>query len=336
MQPNPYRLKVQQVEQVCLFELTWGQGQHLSAQLPYPVALITAYQNWQRLYLTFYKAVQLPPMPIAEAGTALRGRVLNSGDLASATVNWHAQLVQAEAKLLADFYYWLQSPELFEIRKTIAHASQQLRDAQESLDLFLTCSPLELARLPWEEWEIGTDFALGKAVRIVRTPAIIRSETGLYRRRGRTRVLAILGDDTGLNFQADRQAVQALTRVAEVQFVGWQPGKTEEQVKQEVCEALVDEDGWDLLFFAGHSNESQMTGGELSIAPKVSVSISEIAPRLAAARARGLQFALFNSCSGLQIAESLIDLKMAVHTPQLAAIGISSPPTVRAASGSYT
>ncbi len=31
-----------------------------------------------------------------------------------------------------------------------------------------------------------------------------------------------------------------------------------------------------------------------------------------------------------------IDLKMAVHTPQLAAIGISSPPTVRAASGSYT
>ncbi len=31
-----------------------------------------------------------------------------------------------------------------------------------------------------------------------------------------------------------------------------------------------------------------------------------------------------------------VDLKMAVHTPQLAAIGISSPPTVRAASGSYT
>jgi hypothetical protein len=312
MQPNPYRLpyrlKVQQVEQVCLFELTWGQGQQVSAQLPYPVALITAYQNWQRLYLTFYKAVQLPPLPIAEEKTALRGRVLNSGDLASATVNWHAQLVQAEAKLLADFYYWLQSPELYEIRKTIAHASQQLLDAQASLDLFLTCSPMELARLPWEEWEIGTDFALGKAVRIVRTPANIRSETASHHRRGRTRVLAILGDDTGLNFQADRQAVQSLTRIADVQFVGWQPGKTEEQVKQEVCEALVDEDGWDVLFFAGHSNESQMTGGELSIAPKVSVSINEIAPRLATARARGLQFALFNSCSGLQIAESLIDL----------------------------
>jgi hypothetical protein len=34
--------------------------------------------------------------------------------------------------------------------------------------------------------------------------------------------LAILGDDTGLNFQADKQAVRSLCSIAEVEFVGWQ------------------------------------------------------------------------------------------------------------------
>lgn len=331
MQPQPYRLRVQQVEQVCLFDLTWGQGQQLSAQLPYPTSLITAYQNWQRLYLSFYKSVQLPPLPVADevaektaekwsgklSGNPeeMRGRKVGGGDLASATENWHNQLVEAEAKLLSGFHYWLQStkpndPEmgLYKIRKTLAQASQQLMaTTQGALDLFLTCSPLELARLPWEEWEIGADFAMGKAVQIVRTPANIREETA-HQRRGRARVLAILGDDTGLNFQADRQAVRSLSRVADVKFVGWQPGKTGEQVKDEICQALEDAEGWDILFFAGHSNESKMLGGEIFIAPKVSISIQEIAPRLAVARRNGLQFAIFNSCSGLHIAESLIDL----------------------------
>ncbi|MDF5732941.1 MAG: CHASE2 domain-containing protein [Rhizonema sp. PD38] len=62
------------------------------------------------------------------------------------------------------------------------------------------------------------------------------------------------------------------------------------------------------FFFAGHSNESDMTGGELGIAPGISISINEIAPQLSAAKKRGLQVAIFNSCSGLNIADSLIDL----------------------------
>jgi CHASE2 domain/CHAT domain len=46
----------------------------------------------------------------------------------------------------------------------------------------------------------------------------------------------------------------------------------------------------------------------LGIAPGVSISINEIASQLSAARKRGLQVAIFNSCSGLNIANSLIDL----------------------------
>jgi CHASE2 domain-containing sensor protein len=87
-----------------------------------------------------------------------------------------------------------------------------------------------------------------------------------------------------------------------------EPSKSIEEFKTKISQAIADEQGWDVLFFAGHGNETQMTGGELGIAPGVSIRISEIAPQLAIARERGLQFALFNSCWGLSVAESLIDL----------------------------
>ncbi|MEC4814045.1 MAG: hypothetical protein SAK29_12345 [Scytonema sp. PMC 1069.18] len=63
-----------------------------------------------------------------------------------------------------------------------------------------------------------------------------------------------------------------------------------------------------MLFFAGHSNETTFTGGQISIAPNVSISLSEIEKPLTTAINNGLKFAIFNSCDGLSIANKLIDL----------------------------
>ncbi len=311
------RLKVQRINQTCLFELSWGNGQQLSCMLNYPESLTASYQEWQRVYLSFYKSarLRLPPSSQTQPETFLRGRVEVSGDIASQPIDWHARLVQAEARLLYEFHHWLRGAELFEIRAVLAHAAsgrinneaEKMNNSSCQVDLFITCHPIELERLPWEAWEIGTEFAASGAIRIARTPVNIRVET-CQTDRGRARVLAILGDDTGLDFQADRHAVRSLSRVADVEFVGWQPGQEVTQVKANICTALADERGWDVLFFAGHSNETAVAGGELAIAPDTSVSINEIAPQLRVAKSRGLQFAIFNSCSGINIAESLIDL----------------------------
>jgi hypothetical protein len=311
-----FRLKVQQVEQVCLFELTWGHGQQLSATVPYPANLTSLFQDWQRVYLQFYKTVSLTiaPPPKPDIHPPLRGRAAESGGISATPVDWHARLVEAEAKLLYEFHRWLRSSELFDIRAQIAQASQDSKtgDVQERspVQLFLTCSPLSLARLPWEAWEIGTEFAAGGSIRIVRSPTNIRSAASAPRRssRSRARILAILGDDTGLNFQTDQDAVRSLSGVADIHFVGWQPGQSAAELKTQIGQAIADEQGWDVLFFAGHSNETEITGGELAIAPHVSMTIHELTPQLAVAKERGLQFAIFNSCSGLNIAESLIDL----------------------------
>jgi hypothetical protein len=308
-----FHLKVQQIEQVCLFELSWGRGQQISVALPYPDTLSALYQEWSSVYLSFYK-------------TALRGRVAAKGSIAPPPVDWHAKLVQVEAKLLYEFHQWLRQGDLYEIRSTIAQAVRDGERGKKGLgagnspspnpqspipkvEVFLACNPLELARLPWEAWEIGTEFAATGKIRIVRTPINIQQATAIpQRRRRRARVLAILGDDTGLNFHADKEAVRSLASVAEVQFVGWQPGQNIDSLKAEIVKTIADERGWDVLFFAGHSNETILTGGELAIAPGVSLFLSEIAQPLTVAKERGLQFALFNSCNGLSLANALINL----------------------------
>ncbi|NJN02734.1 MAG: CHASE2 domain-containing protein [Leptolyngbyaceae cyanobacterium RM1_1_2] len=303
-----HRLKIQQIGSVCLFELSWGEGLQLQAELPAPRYVMECYRQWQSAYLNFYQTLQLPSPPtVSPPADALRGRAQAGGSVAPVT-DWQARLVAAEAQLIFEFNRWLRGSELYEIRSQLAQSAQTQLD--RGLDLFLTCTPLALARLPWEAWEIGAEFAGTGAIRAVRSPANIRRSTARagVAQRSRPRILVILGDETGLDFEADRSAITALDKLAEVRFVGWQPQQPIAALKQTLVAAITEPLGWDVLLFAGHSNETAMTGGELAIAPGASISLREIAEKLALAQQQGLQFALFNSCSGLNIAESLIDL----------------------------
>ncbi len=282
-----FNLKVQRVEQICLFELSWGQGQRLAAQVDYPAVLTQLYQNWKRVYLNFYQSEEM------------RGKAVGGG-VAELTVDWHAKLVEAESKLIYEFNNWLRSAALFDIRAQLNQEGSNLN--QEAIKVFLTCTPIELDRFPWEAWE-----GAGK-IQIIRSPQKIGAPIHCLEQKGRTRILTILGDDTGLDFKKEREALKELSKIADVEFVGWQPNQIASQVIENIIDAIDDERGWDVLFFAGHSNETELTGGELGIAPGVSIAIKEIATHLDAARQRGLKVAIFNSCSGLNIAESLIDL----------------------------
>jgi hypothetical protein len=275
----------------------------------------------------FYQTL-MPTSLRTDAASGLRGWQMAGGSASaivqpppgfahnqtSSQTNWHARLIEAQARLMYEFHHWLRSAELYEIRAEMARASREWGTVHATgLDIFLTCDPIELARFPWESWEISNEFAAIATVRIVRVPINVSQppnqvSSPSQKQRSRARILAVMGDETGLSFQLDRMVVQSLYRLAEIKFVGWQPGRDVETVKREIVQAIADERGWDVLFFAGHSNETELSGGELGIAPGVSIAVSEIAPQLAIAKERGLQFALFNSCSGLNIAETLIGL----------------------------
>ena len=290
-----FKLEVQQIDRACLFKLVWDKGQQLSATLPYPDFLLELYQDWRKAYLNFYK-------------NSFRARVpkpKNKQGKIQLPQDWHRQLVQTEARLLSEFHRWLRREELYEIRAKIASKGQNAAD-KTFISLFLTCSS-ELEKLPWETWEIGAEF--GSYVAIARSPIKITNATqNLPKRLRKPRILAILGDDTGLDLTRDRESLNTLKQVAEIELITWQTQNSAAEIKQQIQQALTDAKGWDVLFFAGHSNETAITGGELAIAPNIALSVSEIAPHLKIAQANGLQFALFNSCSGLSIANSSIDL----------------------------
>lgn len=302
---STFRLKVWHIEQTCVFELSWGKGRQLVAEVPFPNTLQTYYQHWQEAYVGFYKSQEFQE-------STLRARVDVSGTMATPTIDWRARLVQAEAELTSEFHHWLISADLFKIRKQIVSGGQdeiihEGRSATDPIDVSLTCNSLELERLPWETWEIGTEFT-ASAIRLVRTPANIEADTQQRQRQGRMRILAILGDETGLNFQTERDALTNLNSLADITFIGWQKGKATDHLLEDIQQAIANPNGWDILFFAGHSNETNLTGGELTISPNQSILVSEIAPQLLLAKQHGLQFAIFNSCKGLSIANSLISL----------------------------
>jgi hypothetical protein len=267
-----FHLRVQKIEQTCLFELSWGQGQRLSKTLRFPDLLITLYEEWQHAYLSFYNTLDNSLNSIPETKDSLRGKAAGSGTIASHSTDWHAKLVEAETRLLYEFHRWLRNAELYEIHAKIAEASRTAGESENFIDLFLTCTPIELARLPWEAWEIHSESATAPHIRIARVSANIRHESASHQvqqKRRCPRILVILGNDGKLNFQNDWEALkQSLNHLAEIpEPIGLQPSKSIAEFKTKISDAIKDEQGWDVLIFAGHGNETQMTGGELGIAP---------------------------------------------------------------------
>lgn len=326
-----FRLKVTQFDTLCQFELSWGESQSLTARLAYPRQLDALYEDWQRAYLNFYKSRTLLTEPIDPVlldqpqtePNSLRARVVTGGGITT-QVDWKARLDDAEKLLLRHFHNWLWQGELREISRVIAIASQTLAETDAKpdarpdgrpdakIDVLLACDPIDLVRLPWETWEITDNLAAFGKIRIVRAPVNIRAAATALPRPGwkRARILAICCDDLGLNLRQERAILKSLEPLVQVEFVGWSidQRQTAEQVQQAIIQAITDPQGWDILFFAGHSDETAMTGGRLAIAPGASMTIEELQVPLTQAKERGLQLAMFNSCRGLGIAAALMDL----------------------------
>ena len=307
-----FELKVwRKDEQSCFFLLLWdNRKKQQTASQPYSKDIQKWYQRWRQRYYRFYQLHS--PHPLS-----------NSGRLNPSSGDPGHDLMEAEKGLVQAFQRWLGEGEVRNLQQRIrdqfARITQSPQNPQDlggalGVDIFLACDSDDMARLPWEAWPLAPEFASPGAVRIVRTamnePEGNRAKS-VYR-RGKARILAILGDDPGLPLQEDWKAVRSLKSIAQVKRFIWQPEDAATTIKQEFAAKIRDSRGWDVLFFAGHSDDTAATGGRMAIAPNVSLSISEIEEYLTQARENGLQLAIFNSCSGLSIANSLVDLGLQV------------------------
>lgn len=304
-----YRLAITHIEQTCLFELTWGDGMQRTAKLPYPKDLMRLYKQWQQDYYRYYRTLPVLNNESdinGSSGSGLRARTGAVGQVPVEPTDLRSQLAQAEVRLLNTFHRWLESRELLEIRGQLRTSPE---DKSENNILFITGSTVELRRLPWETWELTREFGQGPSIGIARLPVNIPVAANPPRKQCRkARALVIIGDDTGLDFEADLKAMERLNKLAETQVVGWRPGSNPHKLIEQIRDRIRDPDGWDMLFFFGHSNEAAELGGEIAIAPNKALSIRDLEPDLTIAKRNGLQFALFNSCKGLDIAQRLVSL----------------------------
>ncbi|WP_121971042.1 CHASE2 domain-containing protein [Leptolyngbya sp. BC1307] len=198
-------------------------------------------------------------------------------------------------------HHWLNSDAFRPIREKIL---EQLNPEDTARILLQTQDPL-LQRLPWYELQFFQRYRQAEvAIGSLDYQQVIYPGT----RSGKVRILAVLGDATGLNTQTDQTLLSKLPN-ADIQFL-------KEPSRETFNQRLWDAKGWDILFFAGHSNsrsDCAEGSGEIALNATDQLTIPQLKHALKKAIDRGLNTAIFNSCDGLGLAADLADL----HIPQV-------------------
>jgi CHASE2 domain-containing sensor protein len=212
---------------------------------------------------------------------------------------------QAAQRISTRLNQWLCADDFLPILKTWLMKLQGTDD----LRVLLQTQDGLLQKLPWHLWDLfiqypQAELALTAPEYDTVTPSLITAH--------RIKILAILGNSSGIDITADRQALEQVAGAA-VKFLP-------EPALKDLTDELWQQP-WRILFFAGHSSShrtqgqegTNVAGGKFTVNATESLSISQLKYALRSAVQRGLQLAIFNSCDGLDIAKELAELQI----PQL-------------------
>jgi len=190
---------------------------------------------------------------------------------------------------------WLDAESLRSLREKLL----QNVSPNDEVRVIIRSSVRDLQRLPWHLWDLFASYSHLEIA--ISTPELeIQPQVKTPTFKDRVRILAILGDSTGINTQKDRELLEQLPD-ADITFLV-EPGR------KEINDRLW-EQSWDILFFAGHSQTEGETG-VIYLSKTESLTIPEVKYGLKKAIKRGLQLAIFNSCDGLGLAWQLEDLQI--------------------------
>ncbi len=160
-----------------------------------------------------------------------------------------------------------------------------------------------LRRLPWHCWDFFQDYP--HAEMALSQLTYQRAEPiHAQRQQEQVRILAIVGDRRGIDIEPERLALQSLPD-ADITFLA-------SPSRQLFDRHLWDKRGWDILFFAGHSQTEGQTGRLYINEDDVhnSLTVEQLEEGLKGAIARGLQLAIFNSCDGVGLAQAIAQLQI--------------------------
>jgi uncharacterized protein YjbI with pentapeptide repeats len=255
-------------------------------QLPAAPELQIAYQEWHSAYQRNLNAnyrIQIPATQITHI---------------SHHEYW--QNCVRKAEILHDrLNQWLNHATFRPLKERLLEQLQ----IEASIRFLLQTEDSALWRLPWHQWDWfdrypHAEFALSTAT--YQTP---QTTVTKHLPNQPVRILAILGDRTGIDVEHDRAILSQLPHAAVTFLV--------EPSREELNDHLWAQP-WDILCFAGHSHSGEAVG-YLQINAHDRLPILELRHGLRKAISQGLQLAIFNSCDGLGLAANLADL----HLPQM-------------------
>ncbi len=268
--------------------------QKLVGSLPAAPNLTDLYRNWRLIYQNLCDRF---------ASSSIRNLTdddeieIDEGNITNVSIVDFHDLCQ---QLQLDINNWLESPGIISI-------SRQLRavlNPADEIRIIIETQDTIIQKLPWHCCNFFEDFPHSEVsfsrTQYKRIPELQLSEIT----RNKLRILAILGNSQGIDLEQERSFLQSLSD-SEVEFIV-------KPSRQEFNDQLWDSQGWDILFFAGHS-QTEEEKGIIYInenATNNSLTIEQLAEALKAAIDKGLKLAIFNSCDGLGLADGLEKLNI--------------------------
>ena len=247
-------------------------------RLPANPDLVQLYQAWRSQYLQLGNPVRLDPEP---------DQITN--------ISFIQDCVEASEHLGHALNQWLDSPGFRPIYNKLL---EQLKP-EHTIRILMLTDQVQLQKLPWHLWTLLERYPkaeMGFSSPMYEAPSVSQPKSN------GVKILAVLGDGTDLDTQAEQHLLKGLPRATVKVLV--EPSRSDFQ-------AQLWNEPWDILFFAGHSNSSSMgNSGQLWLNATTPLAIADFKYALRRALDAGLQLAIFNSCDGLGLAKALSDLNM--------------------------
>ncbi|MFP4337075.1 MAG: CHASE2 domain-containing protein [Halothece sp.] len=265
---------------------------HFTGSLPAAPQLLTLYRRWQSLYESLYRMRIISIRQTKEKEDD--GLEIDESDVTHISEGDFANLATELQDLLNR---WLDT-------EGFRYLERQLRmhfHPNEEVCIIIQTEDMTLPRIPWFSWQFLQDYSYAE---VAFSGLNFQSRTSPPSTNQPLRILAILGDATGINVERDRALLENLPQ-AEVSFLV-------EPSRKVFNDYLWAEKGWyKILFFAGHSttDPAEMTG-RIYLNSEESLTISQLNYGLNRAIAQGLQLAIFNSCDGLGLAQQLTEINL--------------------------
>lgn len=179
---------------------------------------------------------------------------------------------------------------------------QVLSANRGNVRLMIQTDDVYLWGFPWHLWDKLDEFKIEPIF-----SRLTNKEFDFQRinPKNKVRILAILGDSTKIDVQADLLLLK--------ESIAYNDGEIEPLVatsRHNLNEQLW-ERNWDIIFFAGHSSSNpDYSQGKLAISETETITIADLKEGLANAIKHGLKLVIFNSCDGMGLVNELASLQI--------------------------